>query len=363
MSVLLNGVMRWLMLGAVFVVSAACTSIPTQELSQYRQAFAATQTASEAILMDFADAMQAAQVRQLAAESAVRPAGGISAKLERGGSKPPDAIEVRRRAVRTIDQFNSLITTLAEGKSVQQVQTTAGGFINAAQSFVLSAGGNAVPGLNALTGMVNTLLGQIEAARARAEFEQAVRRGAPTIAKMLDELVEEREEHMALRVDEATQREVVIVEELATRAAALRSLIGDHSAPARNDRRASIQDALNAALVPAQGRLAFQLPLKLSYQSGKPALTPEQTLLAQELLSGVKQWSEAYIANRAAIENLRAALNNYGVLLNQTQAALHAVVANLGRPQSLQQISESLLGVAFELRSNLEAYGAARRGA
>jgi hypothetical protein len=86
-------------------------------------------------------------------------------------------------------------------------------------------------------------------------------------------------------------------------------------------------------------------------------------MLAQELLAGVKQWSDAFVANRAAIENLRAALNNYGLLLNQTQIALNTVVTNLGRPQSLQQISESLLGVAFELKSNLEAYGVARNGA
>lgn len=363
MSASIRGMARWLTLGAICVLSAACTSVPTQELSQYRQAFAATQAASEAILMDFAAAVHSAQVRQRSAVPSAEPAGGITARLENGGSKPPDAIEVRRRAVRTIDQFNSVITTLAEGRSVKEVQGSAGGFIHAAQSFVVAAGGNAVPGLSSLTGVVNTLLGQIEQARARAEFERAVRSGAPVIAAILDVLVEEREQHMGLRVQEANLREVIILDELTTRAAALRSLIGDHSAPVRNDPRAMLQEALNASLVPAQGQLAFKLPLQLSYQNSKPALTPEQALLAQELLAGVRAWSEAFIANRAAIENLRAALNNYGLLLNQTQIALSSVVTNLGRPQSLQQISENLLGVAFELKSNLEAYGAARHGA
>ena len=354
---------RWLTLGAIFVLASACTSVPTQELSQYRQAFAATQTASEAVLMDFADALHSAAARERAAVPTAEPAGGINARLENGGSKPPDAVEVRRRAVRTIDQFNSVITTLAEGKSVSEVQGTASGFINAAQSFVVAAGGNAVPGLSSLTGVVNTLLSQIEQARARAEFEQAVRSGAPIIAAILQTLVEEREQHMLLRVQEANLREVVILDEITTRAAALRSLIGDHSAPGRNDPRASIQEMLNAALTPTQSQLTFKLPLQLAYQSGKPALTTEQALLAQEISANVKQWSDAFVANRAAIESLRAALNNYGLLLNQTQSALNAVVSNLGRPQSLQQISENLLGVAFELKSNLEAYGAARKGA
>lgn len=168
---------------------------------------------------------------------------------------------------------------------------------------------------------------------------------------------------MALRVQEANLREVIILDEITTRAAALRSLIGDHSAPGQNDPRATIQDALNAALAPTQSQLTFRLPLRLVYQSGKPALTTEQALLAHEILANVRQWSDAFVANRAAIESLRAALNNYGLLLNQTQSALNAVVSNLGRPQSLQQISENLLGVAFELKSNLEAYGAARKGA
>src|ERR1044072_5526405 len=76
---------RWLTLGAVLVLSAACTSIPTQELSQYRQAFAATQTASEAVLMDFADAVHSAQARERATVPTAEPAGGINAKLENGG--------------------------------------------------------------------------------------------------------------------------------------------------------------------------------------------------------------------------------------------------------------------------------------
>jgi hypothetical protein len=361
-SILLHGVMRWLILGAAFVLSAACTSIPTQELSQYREAFAATQTASEAILIDFADAVSTEQARQRAAEPAPAPAAGIDATLENGGSKPPDTIEVRRRALRTIDQFNSVITTLAEGKSVQEVQGTATGFINAAQSFVVAAGGNAVPGLGALTGVVNTLLGQLEQARAREEFERAVRSGAPIINSMLNALIEERQEHMSLRVAAANVREVDLVDELATRASDLRSLIESHSAPAADDPRATIQDEMNAALKPAQGQLQFRLPLTLSYKSGKPALTSEQALLAQELLGGMKPASDAFVANRAAIESLRDALNNYGMLLRQTQTALSAVVSNLGRPQSLQEISESLLSVAFDLKSDLQAYEAARHG-
>lgn len=335
---------RWLALAAMFSLSAACTSLPTQELTQYRQAFAATQTASEAILMDFADAVRSARSAERAAV-------------------PADAVEVRRRAMRTIDQFNSVLTTLAEGKSVAEVQGCASGFINAAQSFVAAAGGRSVPGLGSLTSVVNTFLSRMEQARARAEFEQAVRAGAPIITAILGALIEEREQHMTLRVQEANLREVMILDELTTRAAGLRSLIGEHSAPARNDPRRSLEDSMNEALAPVQGRLAFALPLQLSYQSGKPALTLEQALLAQELVTAMKRSSDAWVANRAALENLRAALDHYGVLLTQAQTAMTAVATDLGRPQSLQQISESLIGVAFELQSHLQAYGAARQGA
>jgi hypothetical protein len=356
------GLLHWLTLGAAVALTTACTTVPRQELSQYREAFAATQTASEAILIDFAEAVRAQQERQRAAEPAPAPAAGIDVTLETGGSKPPDTIEVRRRALRTIDQFNAVITTLAEGKSVQEVQGTATGFINAAQSFVVAAGGNSVPGLGALTGVVNTLLGQLEQARARAEFERAVRSGAPIITAMLNALIEERQDHMNLRVAAANVREVDIVDELTTRASDVRALIANHSAPAGEDPRPDIQDGLNAALKPAQGQLAFRLPLQLSYRSGQPALTAEQVLLAQELMAGMKQASQAFLANRAAIESLRDALNSYGALLRQTQTALSAVVSNLGRPQSLQEISESLLSLAFDLKSNLQAYEAARDG-
>ena len=95
-------------------MASACTSVPTQELSQYRQAFAATQTASEAVLMDFADALHAAAARERAAVPMAEPAGGITATLENGGSKSPDAVEVRRRAVRTIDQFKESFRPVRE---------------------------------------------------------------------------------------------------------------------------------------------------------------------------------------------------------------------------------------------------------
>ena len=42
----------------------------------------------------------------------------FSTDLDNGGVDQPDAVEVRRSAFRTIDAFNNVLATLAEGKSI-----------------------------------------------------------------------------------------------------------------------------------------------------------------------------------------------------------------------------------------------------
>lgn len=179
-----------------------CMHIPTQELSQYRNAFTRVQAASEDILIDFAEAKEKAEKRKNEADvSESRVPKFFSVSLEDGGDKQPDAIEVRRTAFRTIDKFNNVLTTLSEGKSIETVQNAAGGFIGAANKFLTVVAGNTVPGLSPVAGILNTLIGEFEKARLREEFEKALRDGAPVIDKMLAALIAERVDHLTLRAE------------------------------------------------------------------------------------------------------------------------------------------------------------------
>ncbi len=182
----------------IFFLTFGCMHTPTQELTQYRNAFSQVQVVSEEILIDFSDAKERAEKREAIKKTqSSGPAILFSTELT---DDVEDAIDVRRNALRVIDKYNNVLVTLAEGKSVETVQSAAGGLMNAIDSFITATAGSAVPGLSAVVDSAKLLFGYLEKARLRGEFEKAVRDGAPVVHKILIELRNERQEHLNFRV-------------------------------------------------------------------------------------------------------------------------------------------------------------------
>lgn len=348
--------------GLCVLFSSGCTQIPTRELTQYRDAFAQVQTTSEDVLVDFAQAIDNARQRADAGKPAPPPTL-FSTELNDSGSKQPDAVEVRRTALRTIDNFNNVLVTLAEGKQVDDMRAAGDGLVQAAGQFVLAATGNAVPGLSAISSGVQTLIGLFEQARERQQFEQAVRSGGPVIDKMLAALIEDRADHITLRADEANLAQVDIMNEMVPAAADVRNLVAARSAPADDDPREDLQDELNSALQPAEAALSFRLPLELSYTPGKPAFGLQDQVLARQSIALIKGQVVKYQANVAAYRNIRDALNNYGVMLEKTRTALKLLSAALDKPPDMMTTAEDLYQIAFSVKQDITAYRAARLAA
>lgn len=350
----------------VIVVAAAlaagCAQIPSHELAQYRNAFAEVQRTSEVILVDFADAKEKAE------KSKAPPAGPATpfpTQLEAGGARQPNAIEVRRTTLRTIDKFNNVLVTLAEGKSVEAVKTSADGFVQAANRFVAAAAGATVPGISAVTGLVQTLAGEFEKARLREEFEKAVRQGAPIIDRMLVELIAERENHLELRASEARLRHTAIVNEIAVAVNSTRDLVRAFTAPPTDDPRNRLQGDLNEALQPAAKAKAlnFGLPVELAYSTGKPPFGVAQRTTAEQAIARINELGASLQANLEQYESLRSALNNYGAMLERTRVALRILVDALDKPQKFEEVSEELFQIAFSVKRDVEAFRAARKAA
>ena len=337
-----------------------CAQIPSHELAQYRNAFSEVQKVSEDILVDFADAKEKAEQKN--AVPRVVPTTLFSTQLEEPG-KQLSAVEVRRTALRTIDKFNNVLVTLAEGKSVEAVKTTADGFVQAANKFFSVTAMVAVPGLSAISGLVQTLAGELEKARLREEFENAVRRGAPVIDRILFELIAEREDHILLRAAEAQERQVELVNEITVAAASTRDLVTARAAPPVNDPRSNLQTALNKALQPAAKALTFGLPLQLTYSTGAPPFGVAERAVAEQTIARIQELGVSFQANLAQYENLRSALNSYGAMLERTRGGLKLLVDALDRPKKFEEVSEELFQIAFSVKRDVEAYRAARKAA
>jgi|GEM_PF-6286414 len=344
--------------------STGCAQIPTHELAQYRNAFAEVRVTFEEILIDFAEAKHAAEQRQAAraAAAAATVSAGIqpfSTDLPNSAVRQADAVEVRREAFTTIDKFNNVLVTLAEGKSVDAIKGAAGGFVEAAGRFVATAAGSAVPGLSALSGVVRTVAGEFEKARLREEFAQAIRDGAPKIDQILAALSAERADHYKLRVAAANLRQIEIIGEMKQAAINVRDVVAAHRAPPANDPLADLQKALDRGIEP------LDRPLKLAYATtaGAPELGATAKVVADLAVARLNDRAKEFAANVAQVERLGAALIAYGTMIERTRRALARLAAALDRPPKFEQTADALFAIAFEVRRDIEAFRAARAAA
>lgn len=342
-----------------------CAVMPKVELTQYRQAFEQVQQTSEEILIDFSEAKENAEKQlaenKIAKADASKQPEFFSVSLDDAGSKQLNAVEVRRTAFRTIDKFNNVLVTLAEGKSIETVQNTAGGFVDAAGKFIAVAVGNSVPGLGALTNIIKPLVALFEEARLRKEFEKALQSGAPIMGQMLDAIYDEREDHLTLRAIEANEKQLDIVNDITSATGSILELFKQYKAPAQNDSREVLEKALNDTLKPAE-KVFTHFPVKLAYQPNRPAaFGREQEMIAEQAIAQIKDRVAAFQSNVEQYQRLKNALENYGVMLEKTRNALNDLVAALDNPQKFEVVSEEFFKIAFVVKKEIEAFKAARK--
>ncbi len=356
---------------ALALVLGACSQIPVSELTQYRAAFGQVEETSESVLVEFDQALEqsrsivAVRETEAAEEGAARVAPyPIEFKEFLKQLGPPDGrdIETRRRALRVVAQYNDVLTQLAEGKSVESVRASAGGLVQGLGKFVVAASGAAIPGLSALTSLAETLAAQIEKARLRAEFEKAVRDGAPLVDGILDAFIEDASDHYKLRAVIASEQRTLIVEDAVTQVRGLRDLLQGHAAPDMD--LVAVQDQLNTTLLPLRGELRPSgYPYQVaSWPGGGAAFTSVEANQLQQLLKEAGRAAASYVQNVQEIRALGGALAKYRQMLTSTKAALRQLRQALDRPQKLEVVAEEMLTLAFGVKSDLARLHAAFTG-
>lgn len=359
--------MRFTLVISTIVLLAGCFHIPKREFSQYKQTFAQVHTTAGDILLDFDQALKKAKERQAAQEQgqdapAVQPPYPADLKAfeaKRSGEKLDDIddIEVRRRALQVITQYNDLLTQLAEGKSAQEVKSSASGLVNAVGKFVTIAGGSGVPGLSAIATIVSTLAELVEKARTRAEFSRAVREGRPVIEKIIDALIEDRRDHYGLRFDLAQEERLLILDEITIR---IRLILGFVASlgPSRQD-GPNVSDAekdLNSILKPVRGEIVeYPIRLRLAPASARtPPFTEGANERTQASILEIKEQVEKYENNVKQMQALGTALVEYRKLLERTKTALATLEKMPDEPQDISIVAEELARAAFSVKRNLE---------
>lgn len=160
--------------------------------------------------------------------------------------------------------------------------------------------------------------------------------------------------------------QVDIVSDITSGANSVILLFEQFRAPAHNDPKQDIEKALNETLKPVEELFAFQLPIKLSYQTRKstlPVFGEEHVIIAEQAVARIRERVATFKSNVEQFESLKSALYSYGAMLQKTRTTLMILVDALDKPQKFEAMSEEFFEVAFTVKREVEAFRAARKAA
>jgi hypothetical protein len=355
--------MRRLAVGVLVLLLGACAQIPTAEFGQYQKAFAEVEQTSTDILVNYDQTLERAR---LIVATRQKPAEGTEVVnpypiefdefLKQLGSQNGHDIDVRRQALQVVARYNAVLTQLAQGKSVDDVQTTAGELVTALGQFVEAAAGSAVPGFPAIVSLAKTFAGQLEKARLQREFKKAVVDGAPVVDQILDQFIADAADHYKLNAGMAQEQRILIVENAVKQVRSLKLLVAGVGPPSANfpslDDR---QNAVNIALVAVRGELApFGYPYAFaSGPPGSPAYTAAVDGEAQLIQKEIERLAGLYQKNLDQVRALGEALAKYATMLQTTKTALATLRQAVDKPVNLVDVANQLLDLSFGIERDL----------
>jgi len=184
------GLFRILWLGA-FLLVGACTSAPREELNAYDNAFQEARLAGDAVLDKVAPIIaERAGVEGCPITRAGYPkCFDALSVLTSGRSNDPRPILVRRAALQTIADYNSVLLAIADGRFNVGSTAQINDLVVSGQT-LLKLASVAAPGLPSLlsgpaTQALGGLITEVQNVRSALELRRAVTAGAPTVQEML----------------------------------------------------------------------------------------------------------------------------------------------------------------------------------
>jgi len=343
--------------GALLCIAfAGCASVPQQELSVYQRAFDQAADASRQVLLDYQAAVREQRSREAERWREKASAGNDSGQAPglfpatfspRAAEVDVDAedIDVRLRAVDTVQHYNQLLVDLAEGKSANETAATVKSLLGA-----IPGVGAAVPGLDELAASLVSVAGK---ARAHQDFVKIVKAGEQPVAKILDFLAQDAGSYYKLRFALASSDQDEIRDRLTSRVAAIKIEVRARTIQGDNQREAlqTIEEDLNSLLA-RTGRLVDKgREQKLvPGSSGSPWNESVEGQLREILfaIEGDVKELEKLAQSMNAYHDL---LSRYVEVLRSTKRAMGALrIAVDSPPDALQQIDQ-LATTTIQLRA------------
>jgi hypothetical protein len=354
--------MRRFAAGVLFLLLGACAQIPTAEFGQYQQAFSAVEKSSTDVFVTYDQILARVRLFEATMERAAEGTEAVApypTKYEEFRKKFTSLeghdVEARRQALHVIAGYNAVLLQLVQGKSIDEVQTTAGELAAGLGKFIEAAAGSAVPGFDAAVSLAKTFAGELERARLQREFKQAVENGAPCIDQILQAFIDDAGDMYEANATLAQDERLVIIRAATDQVGALKRLLASVGRPP-NDLRSiqKHQQAVNTALVAARGELVPSgYPFTFASATSGPAYTAAVDGEAKLMEAEIERIGGLYQKNIDGVEALGAALVKYHAMLDTTKLALARLRQAVDRPPNLLDVTDHLLDLSFGIERDL----------
>ncbi|WP_320040846.1 hypothetical protein [uncultured Desulfobacter sp.] len=345
------------------LTGAGCIAVPYQEFKTYDQAFTETKTATEKFLLEYDTELEErnkAQEKTKSAGDGTPFPATVNLAPVMNPSKATTPLTARYDALSIVSDFNTVLITLAEGKSSKEVQTVADSLISSLNKFgTLIGETELIPYAAPVGKLVSTLIQKLNEAQNRKQFIAALTAGEPVVQAILDLFAQDAQDIYKVKALKATGKCSDYQDKAAAFNRQIKSLSRDYKIPSDNKTITRIKK-VEAEMQKIYTRTGLKNKAVLDPQGKKPFgdlvfSQFEQTLVqAGDAATGY----ETVIKEQQAFYELSI---SYGRLLGKTKTALTTVRLALDKPADIHQQATDLIAFVFEVKRDWNALEKARQ--
>ena len=353
-----------LLLGVLlFASGCAVTQETRQSLAGYVQAMDQVEQSADVFLTDFSNGLKVQdELKRVAGTStpARPPLYPATLVLPPAASAPlnetDSALAATRQALLVVHEYNAGLVALAEGQSEQEIRQRATALGTALQPLAELAK-LSIPGFSQLAGVGSTILKLVQDASNRQQLQQAIEKGRPAVAIILEELEKQTPEFYRLRVVTTSQAESSLKGDVRRTAETLGDMIRRRGSPTGADMLAAVTD-VQVQLTEIGQRTGTRpaMPIPLPFTGGLPPYDAPADAEAKVFVKSMRSSADRYVELIAKQNAYYQLMAKYVSALRQTRRSLDLVADSLNRPVNLGEEVKRLLKVAFDLRDAMALY-------
>lgn len=242
-------------IGMVLCLAVTGCQLPHRQLTAYREAFEATRSAGEDVVLDFGAARTAYeryQTQWIAAHpEASQPRERLAFDPDEAAEPAPDAILMRLKAFEVLGRYNAALTALAEGR---RDPAEIGGALDGLLESIAMLSADAASEIAPFGGVIKTAMGGIQRALEIRKFQQAVTAAQPLIVQLEQFLIADTANFYNIRLGLRNRSYSARTDQLADLRSRFEAVLAQH------EHESSGGDRSAAGLVESANAVLIQLP-------------------------------------------------------------------------------------------------------